>query len=222
MEQTVRKRGLSSFWLKVIAITSMLIDHTGAVLFPEYRWMRIVGRIAFPVFAFLLVEGFVHTSSRKKYILRMGVFALLSEIPFDLAFYGKPLGLEHQNVFFSLFLGLLMLEVLSSPYGQAERLGVSAAILLLAEGIRTDYGMTGLLMIFSFWAFRGNRWRMSLAAGASNLLLWGRTQKYALLGLLPVLCYNGERGYRIKYVFYFFYPVHLLVLAGIRMWMETM
>ncbi len=100
---------MNSFHLKMIAIITMLIDHTAAVLIPSNTvlWlvMRCIGRLAFPIFVFLLVEGFYHTRDVKKYLLRMGAFALLSEIPFDLAFYGKVLEFTHQNIFLPYSLG---------------------------------------------------------------------------------------------------------------------
>ena len=109
-------KGIKTFLLKWIAIISMLIDHIGAVLFPWCEWMRIVGRLAFPIFAYLLVEGFVYTKDVKKYLVRLGLFALISEIPFDLAFFGTVFAPVHQNVFFELFCGnagILVLYFLS-------------------------------------------------------------------------------------------------------------
>ena len=100
---------LDSFQLKWIAIITMLIDHVGAIFFPGNLVFRYVGRIAFPIFCFQLVEGFFHTRNIEKYMLRLGIFAIISEIPYDLAFRGNILDFEHQNVFFTLFLGILML-----------------------------------------------------------------------------------------------------------------
>ena len=115
------QKGFSGSTLKLIAIITMLIDHIGAaviarlliagqgseLLYKIYYAMRAVGRVAFPIFCFLLVEGFFYTGSRKKYALRLFGFALLSEIPFDLAFSGKILEFGYQNVFFTLLIGLL-------------------------------------------------------------------------------------------------------------------
>ena len=98
--------GINSFQLKWIAVITMIIDHTGAVLFPDDMVFRYIGRIAFPIFCFLLVEGFFHTRDVRKYMLRLGLFALISEIPYDLAFRDTVLEFEHQNVFFALLLGV--------------------------------------------------------------------------------------------------------------------
>ena len=105
----MQRIGINGFTLKWIAIVSMLIDHMGAILFPQYIEMRIVGRLAFPIYCFLLAEGAVHTSNIRRYEIRLLAFACLSDIPFDLAFFGG-VTLEHQNVFFTLLLGVLVIE----------------------------------------------------------------------------------------------------------------
>ena len=94
-------KGINTFTLKLIAILSMTIDHIGYLLFPKVTLLRIVGRIAFPIFAYLIAEGFVHTGDVKKYLLRLGIFAILSEIPYDLVISGNVLDLEQQNIFFT-------------------------------------------------------------------------------------------------------------------------
>ena len=109
---------MTSLWLKIIAVTSMIVDHIGAVFFPYYMVhifgvtfypLRTIGRLAFPIYCFLLIEGICHTSNWKKYAVRLGVLALLSEIPFDLALFGR-ITLQHQNVFFTLLFGLLAVQ----------------------------------------------------------------------------------------------------------------
>ena len=101
--------GLTSNQLKIIALVAMTCDHVGKELLPQCQILQIIGRLAFPIFAYTLVEGFMHTHDVKKYLMRLGILALLSEIPFDLAFNGTILEFGHQNVFFTLFLGILML-----------------------------------------------------------------------------------------------------------------
>ena len=111
MSNSLRKandiRFLDGTMLKIIAMVSMVFDHTGDVFFPEMQWMRIVGRLAMPIFSFCIAEGYVHTRNRKKYLLRMGIFALVSEVPFDLAFEGK-ISLDHQNIMLTFFLQYLL------------------------------------------------------------------------------------------------------------------
>ena len=120
---------LDSFQLKCIAILTMFIDHMGAVFFPGELMFRYIGRIAFPIFAFLLVEGYFHTRDVRRYMLRLGLFAVISEIPYDLAFRETILEFEHQNVFFTLFIGVAMMYALEkSPQWQANEAEVQMAM----------------------------------------------------------------------------------------------
>lgn len=206
------KKGIDTFTLKMIAIVTMLIDHIGFVLLPQYEILRIIGRISFPIFAYTLVEGFIHTRDVKKYLIRLGTLALISEIPFDMAFFGGPLVLSHQNVFFTLFLGILMLLVLNRTSNVIYRtLGVLGTM-LLADFLCTDYGWLGLLMILWYYVFRDKKWIKYAGIAAINIFLMGYTQAYAPLALIPIAMHNGEQGIKCKKFFYGFYPVHLVVL----------
>ena len=193
----------------------MALDHTGAVLYPSQIWLRCLGRIAFPIFCFLIVEGFFHTHDVRRYMGRLGIFALISEIPYDLAFRGVPLEYAHQNVFFTLLIGIGMVVLLER---NRER-PVKAVILLLAMWlavlIRSDYNFRGVLLIFVFYIFHESRWLAVTAGGLWNFLYQGVIQKYGVLSVLPLALYNGERGRKMKYFFYIFYPAHLLLLYGI-------
>lgn len=207
-----RKFGLNTFVLKMIAIVTMLIDHVGVVLFPQYLILRFIGRMAFPIFAYTLVEGFIHTRDISKYMKRLGVMALVSEIPFDLVFYGVPFAFVHQNVFFTLFLGILMLDLfVKTPIKWRQFLWV-LIIFLLGDFLRSDYGSMGLLIIFLFYYWRTSKvWKL---AGMSlvNVCLMGGSQVYAVASALPIALHNGEQGPKCKWFFYGFYPVHLLIL----------
>lgn len=215
MNQRWNIQCLDSFQLKCIAIVSMALDHTGAVLYPSQIWLRCLGRIAFPIFCFLIVEGFFHTHDVRRYMGRLGVFALISEIPYDLAFRGVPLEYAHQNVFFTLLIGIGMMILLE----RNREWPVKAVILLLAMWlavlIRSDYNFRGILLIFVFYIFHESRWLAVTAGGFWNFLYQGVIQKYGVLSVLPLALYNGERGRKMKYFFYIFYPVHLLLLYGI-------
>lgn len=215
MNQRWNIQCLDSFQLKCIAIVSMALDHTGAVLYPSQIWLRCLGRIAFPIFCFLIVEGFFHTHDVRRYMGRLGVFALISEIPYDLAFRGVPLEYAHQNVFFTLLIGIGMMVLLE----RNREWPVKAVILLLAMWlavlIRSDYNFRGILLIFVFYIFHESRWLAVTAGGFWNFLYQGVIQKYGVLSVLPLALYNGERGRKMKYFFYIFYPVHLLLLYGI-------
>lgn len=196
----------------MIAIAAMACDHIGAVLFPQYLEMRIIGRIAFPIFAFTLVEGFCHTKDVKKYMMRLGILALISEVPFDLAFGGVPLEFGHQNVFFTLFLGIAMLYLYLKSIRTSRQIFAVLGMMLLSELLHTDYNSAGLLMIFIFYMFREKRLISVLGMSIVNLLYLGGLQGYASFAAIPICLYNGERGPRCKWLFYWFYPAHLLIL----------
>ena len=226
----LKKPGLSGSTLKMIALVTMFIDHVGAVIvqrtmsmpgFDHDFWgslywpLRYVGRLAFPVFCFLLVEGFVHTSNRKKYLSRMLLFALISEIPFNLGIAGDLINLQYQNVFWELALGIMalmcleMIEKRNMSYivQVILRLSVIVSFASAAEILHLDYGMYGIISIVALYVFRQNK-VSQLVVGAISFC-W---EQVAPLAFLPIAFYNGKRGRNIKYAFYVFYPAHLLLL----------
>lgn len=233
------QKGFSGSTLKLIAIITMLIDHIGAaviarlliagqgseMLYKIYYAMRAVGRVAFPIFCFLLVEGFFYTGSRKKYALRLFGFALLSEIPFDLAFSGKILEFGYQNVFFTLLIGLLTIMLFDEVVKKQEWHPVlrSALLVIITFGgmgaaylLHTDYDAKGVLAILVFYMTRQMR-GLQIVAGCLAFC-W---ELPAIVAFIPIAFYNGKRGWNIKYLFYAFYPVHLLVLYLICVGMGT-
>ena len=205
--------------LKLIAVVSMLIDHVGYVLFPHLRWMRIAGRLAMPIYCFCASEGLAHTRDRKKY-LRVFIFAMISELPFDLAFNGGP-ELGYQNVMFTFacaILGVDLFEYILSKSRSAENtvFALIAALLFsaLAELMNTDYGIFGVILIYVFYFFRPYPlFRLAAAALFIAVTCWGDFEIYCLPAFLLLLAYNGQRGAGLKYLFYVFYPLHLAVLA---------
>ena len=231
--------------LKWIGIFTMFVDHIGAVLINKIllvtsnpKWLdlywicRYIGRIAFPLFCFTLVEGFVYTKNRKKYFGRMLLFALISEVPFDLAVEGKWFSTEASNVMATFALGILVLTALKELLEPVRGKGVNAnavlralfsmviigAAMWLAETLCMDYGAVGILSIVLFYLLRERR---TLAAvwGCGALLLSGSVELPGLLAILPILLYNGRRGRQSKYFFYVFYPAHLLLLGLLAMYM---
>ena len=213
MKDTTGKRwGLTTFRLKIIAIISMLIDHTGAILYPNEYLFRYVGRLAFPIFCFLLVEGFIHTRNVWKYMGRLGMFALISEIPYDLAFHESFWEPEKQNVFFTLFIGLGMLWILKKERENSIRIGVVVLAMWAAELLRTDYGFRGILLIAVFWMTREHKLIGSVLAAGWNFLWRTHLQYAGALAVVPIAAYNGQKGRSMKYFFYLFYPVHLVAL----------
>ena len=209
--------GLSAFDLKCIAVVTMLIDHIGAIFFPEHLWLRYVGRFSFPIYCFLIAEGYIHTRDVKKYMVRLFAVALLSEIPFDLLWYGKPFFPGHQNVFFTLLLGLACICGFDHFRALGQRALVLAATgLLTVFVVRPDYSFGGVLMIVAFYVFRTNMLGRFLSVGAVNILLFGGVQCAGVLALAPIQLYRGRKGPSAKYFFYAVYPVHLLLLYFIR------
>ncbi len=175
----------------------------------------MIGRMGFPIFCYLLIEGFQHTRSVKKYAGRLLLFALVSEIPFDLGFAGTPFYREYQNVFFTLFMGLLVIWVMDNAVRVVENkvfriLLMTAAFVtgaVAAELLRTDYGAMGILCIAVIYLFSRNR-RLQLIAGCIAFL-W---EAEALFAFIPIAFYNGRRGWKLKYIFYVFYPLHLFLI----------
>lgn len=224
--------------LKWLAVITMFIDHVGAVFIEKGvisaynqhlptalsydaslflskmdRVLRQVGRISFPIFCFLLVEGFYHTSNRFKYAKRLFLFTLLSEIPFDLCFRGKLVDFSYQNVMLTLFLGLLVIWAADTLRQKKPALLLlpAAAGLVLGWLCHADYDWKGILLIFVFYLFYAYPAERTIAGCLS--LLW---EPMACLSFIPINMYNHQKGGGKKYFFYFFYPVHLLILFFIR------
>ncbi len=214
--------------LKIIAIISMLIDHIGAILFPEITVLRIIGRLAFPIFAFLVAQGYEHTSDKKKYILRMFIFALISEIPFDVGFFGQYFYFGHQNVLVTFTLALLILTIKDNEkYSPLIKNLLTLFLAGLSIIINSDYSIYGIIMVLAFYYYRKNLKIAFIIVAAVNVYLGLSysgifrgafnpryvTQAFAVFGLIPIMLYNGKRGAKIKYLFYAFYPLHILILG---------
>ena len=211
---------LTGAHLKWLAILSMLIDHMGIVLFPGNITLRIIGRFAFPVFCFLLVEGFYHTRSKLKYLRNLIIFAVVSEVPFDLALDGKLWSLRYQNVFFTLALGFIAIWLAEywlkkDIRNQIPALLAAVGPVILAEYLHTDYGAVGVLVIFIMYMMH---FKPVLGAFVSwvVLALSFSLEVYSLPFVLAIAMYNGKRGRQAKYFFYVFYPAHLLLLVMIK------
>ncbi|BBF41511.1 conserved membrane protein [Lachnospiraceae bacterium KM106-2] len=222
---------LDSYKLKWIAIITMVIDHTGAILFndPKYAYLRLIGRLAFPIFCFLLVEGFYHTSNVYKYLGRLAIFAFISEVPFDMMYaaFGNQVVWSHQNVFFTLLIGLstvFWIDKIRLKYQEKQVFALIIQLLVLyiggflAEICCSDYGALGIFMIIVFYFNRGNLWTITILNGLLIAVLNGPAsiEMYALLAIPLLAMYNGEKGKSMKYFFYAFYPVHIVILCLIK------
>ncbi|MBO5241599.1 MAG: conjugal transfer protein TraX [Lachnospiraceae bacterium] len=229
--------------IKRIAAVTMFIDHIGAAFFyiftSQYDGMqdfagadiiydilRIIGRSAFPLFCFLLVEGFLHTRSVKKYAARLLLFAAISEVPFDLAFYDSVWNMQMQNVFFTLFFGVCAMwslhqcKKLQDPAVAKTKWCMAAGwigallCVLAAHVLQTDYGAVGVVVILVLYLLRQDRILSCIAGYGAICFVGGELWCFPAFLLLP--WYNGEKGKSNKYFFYVFYPAHILLLAGIR------
>ncbi len=228
-----RSKGCTGSTLKLVAMGTMLIDHVAAVLLTRMYlagWLgaefydvilvlRMIGRVAFPIYCFLLVEGFQRTGNYRRYLRRMVLFALISEVPFDLSLSAEVVHLEHQNVMFTMTIGLLamygMKWVAEKKLLKGKYLIVQLLIAAVAAGtatlLKTDYSWAGVLCICAMYLFKASNAGRALLGNAFLIMI--NTLEVAGLFSVPLIgSYNGERGLKIKYFFYMFYPAHLLVL----------
>lgn len=220
---------MSSFALHIWAMLLMLCDHLQLTLLPDLPILRCVGRLAFPLFAFMAVEGYLHTRSLKKYLLRLLMLAVISEIPFDLLVSGSVFDPMHQNVIWTIILGLCCIRAFENISADLKKM-LSAVVIIasLAAAIiaSVDYSSAGVLTLLAFYAFRGNTVRCRLMQLLSlafiNLLLLGGIefafpyQALAVLSLPIIWLYDGSQGPHngfIKAANYLFYPAHMLILA---------
>lgn len=236
------RRGLNANGLKLIAAATMLIDHIGY----KFAWemplaltytFRGIGRIAMPIYCFMLVEGLFHTRDVKKYLLRMAAFTVISEVPFDLMISDRAVFMRDQTVMFTLTVSLCCAAAVRL-IGERVQNGVLQwvlGILVIASGcavcvfLRTDYTAVGVIMVFAFYFGRGNKLLTSALLVFSNVILdaalygtgslWfteGMSPEFlSLFALAPIFFYNGERGKVTpvsRYGFYVFYPAHMLAL----------
>ncbi len=214
--------------LKIVAIITMLIDHIGAILYPDLIVLRMIGRISFPIFAFLIVEGYIHTKDFKKYLLRIFIVALITEIPYDFAFEGKLFDINAQNVLFTFTLSLLLLHIMNSDKKSVIKSLSITGILIVSYVFRVDYSFYGILMVIAFYTNRENDKIKYILLISINMLIVSQniyyfgfsmmniTQMFAVLSIPFIMRYNGKKGVNLKYVFYMFYPVHLLILGFIN------
>lgn len=247
--------------IKIIAIATMFVDHFSKIVISWFLAFKLtplaeagqfsaqilslanaftktilygIGTMSFPLFCFLISEGIHHTKNMRKYITRLGLFALISEIPYDTAFFSVlsknagtfPLWNGHQNVFFTLFLGAIALLCYKKLNTNSENIFKKTVSVLLqilsiciiaiiAHYLHTDYGYKGILYMAAFYIFRKNK----LLSVAAFLIAYTITRHalptvFTLLSCIIILMYNGKRGkLNIKYFSYAFYPVHLAILA---------
>lgn len=232
--------GINAFTLKMIAIVAMLLDHIWINFAYHADWMTLIGRIAFPIFAFQIVEGYFHTKNLKKYISRMILFAFISEIPFNLMISNELLYPYHQNVIFTLLIGLLAITLIDKAKAKNTKyvyfmIGLIVSFIAIVLGFLSlvDYNGYGVLTILLFFFTRNLKHNKiyqtigllfingMLMAGQVYIIPFFNTtieipqQIFAVFAMVPIIFYNGQKGPSSKvaqYAFYIFYPAHMLIL----------
>lgn len=236
---------ISSAGLHILAMALMLCDHSWAMLFPAAEWLTCIGRVAFPIFAFLAVEGFFHTHDLRRYLMRLLIWALLAEIPFNLMYGGSIFYPYHQNVLWTFLLSLLLISLIEKCKSRFKPVlaillstGLAGVGFLIGYMAMVDYYGAGVLTVLTFYVFRKRAWtgcllqflclyvlNVELLGGYSyELQVFGHTiefvqQSLALSALIPIWLYQGKQGLHNKafqYFCYAFYPVHMLLLFVVR------
>ena len=217
---------MSSFVLKITALISMCFDHFGYFIFGSHiSFCNFFGRLAFPIFAYQISEGYTHTHDLKKYIWRLFLFAIISQIPFNLFQYALGFSLT-LNIFFTLLLGLLAICAFEKIPNKFMGIIVSAICIYLGHLLNVDYGYWGVLLVFAFYILRANKVLLVIGFAAIVMLkylpiLIQSSFNYVniylaiftFLAIIPILLYNGKQGLKTKYLLYIFYPLHLAILA---------
>ena len=232
---------MNVFALKIIAMITMLVDHIGYIFFPDVMLFRLIGRTAFPIFAFLLSQGFLHTHDKKKYITKIGIAALITEIPFDLTFFDKSFFIEYQNVLVLFFIALttltlyekilkknkdgyyiLILGIITSIISQADY-GFLGMVLILAfyflSKNKDNYKPNSIIIIFSTILFAIAEFSNELIYFNGGVLEFIKSTGFIYLGIIfagiILSFYNTKLGMKnkiINIIFYTFYPVHIIIL----------
>lgn len=244
----MNKLEISSFTLHLLAMSLMFCDHLWASIIPGAMWLNYIGRIAFPIFAYMLIEGFYLTKDLKKYMLRILVFALISEIPFNLIAGADFFYPFYQNVLWNFLISLLCISIIEKIKRKNNLILTILTIVtisflgfIVATFLMVDYYGYGVLMVMVFYVFKGRKWWQILLQiicmfYINVILLGGRTipinlfglliefptQGFAMLAFIPILLYRGKQGpynKTIKYLYYSFYPLHLLILSIIALYM---
>lgn len=208
---------MSSFCLKLFAIIFMLIDHIGVVFFPQNLILRIIGRLAFPIFAFQLGIGYAHTKNKVKHILTLLLFALISQIPFYMMCSIHNSGVN-LNILFTFLFALLIIYSNENIKQYIIKIPLIAILFLIAFYIKTDYGICGILLTILLYYFSNYKILIIPILFFTMTLLCYMNQSspiqlFSILSSVFILTYNGKKGVHVKWLFYIFYPLHMILLA---------
>ncbi len=240
------KKGLNAYQVKIIAMVAMFLDHFAhiVVLLPLVQnatiatIMNIIGRITMPIMCFFIAQGYHHTSNLKKYFLRLFVFAIISQVPYYL--FGVEnihtnfwdfikYNICNLNAIYTLFMGLLALTVVKSNINIIFK--TTGVLLIALLTYNSDWNIYGVIWVLIFGMFHGDFSKQAVGFSVVALIRCyaNYSYNYFILALqlctllaIPVLyLYNGEQGRKSKYGFYIFYPLHLLILGLVRLWMMS-
>lgn len=214
-------KGLNSNQLKLLALLTMTVDHIGVHLFPQYPILRIIGRLAFPIYAYCIAEGCVHTKNRKKYLMQMAGMALLCQLVYFFA-----MGSLFQCILVTFTLSILTIYAIDSGSSVKAAAALCAVVLITVflpqwlpnTDFAVDYGLWGVLLPVAVYLSRERGQKLLCTAILLSLLAlaYGGIQWLALLAIFPLSLYNGQRGStRLKGLFYWYYPLHLVAIYGI-------
>jgi len=219
---------MTSFLLKIIGIFTMLCDHTGDAILGNFSFLNIIGRIAFPIFAFQLTQSYIHTKDLKKFIFRLFVFSIVSQMPYMLFLSTFVENIYFLNIGFTMLFSIFAILSFDKINNKFVGLCVSLLIAIIGQIINVDYGAFGILITLIFYIFRKNKLLMNICALISIASFYfikfvhspylSITEYYlpltlfTCLSLIFINLYNGKQGPKVKYLFYVFYPLHLLIL----------
>ena len=243
--EKIKKFEITSMMLHILAMIFMLCDHLWGIIIPGNDWLTCIGRFALPIFAFLLVEGYFHTSNLKEYAKRLFIFAIISEIPFNLAMGSRISYIVHQNILWSFLIGIGLIHLNEKAKKTGNKIiriltAVGTVLLgsILGAVTFVDFNFAGIFTILTFYFFKERKWwnyilqflillyiNTEMIGGLGYEILIGsktyfiHRQIFAMFALIPIWLYNGKQGYkskRLQYSYYIFYPLHLLFLWGIK------
>lgn len=218
---------MSSYQIKLIAVICMAVDHVGLFFYPDILILRVIGRLSFPLFAWLIVNGIEYSKDKKAYFIRLFVFALLSQIPYILAFGEINPSFWQLNIFFTLSFGFLGVSVIQYIKNKFISVSLLLLILLSAYFLQVSYSFGGVLSILGFYFYRNNYLKMFISqfliyslcytipafftpVNGSNLV--AIVQPLGVVAVCFISQYNKQEGPKLKYFFYLFYPLHLLII----------
>ncbi len=228
---------MTTFQIKIIAVVTMIIDHVGLFFFPQFELFRIIGRIAFPLFAWLIANGAYHTKDIKKYLYNIFFLSVLSQIPFTLANQQIGSPIFYSNVLFTLFLGLLAIYIIKNTSHKVLYPVIILGCAEVANLIHSDYGAVGVLSVVAFYLFLNSKVKIFISQISllfifplliimleintgirfSHLYMVSTTEVYGLVALLFIAFYKGKEGSKMKYLFYSFYPLQYICIYILKL-----